>query len=183
MTDSMTNTQPEGPFLLKDLENDARRDEIARQLKGVRWRMTVKSDYQPGRLFGFLGHPAFPDHVFFSVKAMGAWAENGQLKPCSVIDAEVRPNLDKTKNRWNFVVDNANPVLITDLEIALQKLRHYVSASWSSDDFSEIERLQAACLVIDPDSQPQIDQAVKLGQEDQNLVNSFYNRNYSLPSA
>ncbi|MEA3641657.1 MAG: hypothetical protein VBE63_17190 [Lamprobacter sp.] len=175
MTDTETNPQPTGPFFSKDLTDETRREEIARQLKGVRWRMTIDGNQPSERVFGFLAHAEFPDGVFFSTRNLGPWAENGKLKPFTIVDVEVKLNFDDAKDRWGFAVAKANCVSIpTDLEFALKKLRHYVS-SWQDDGGAELPSLQSACLDIDPDCQSQIDQAMKLGRGDENLLNAFYN--------
>lgn len=175
MTDANTKAQPTGHYSNADLADERRREEIAKQLQGVRWRMTVDGGQPSDRMFGFLAHAAFPDGVFFSLRNLGSWAENGNLKPFTIVDVEVSPKFDDTKGRWGFAVARADCVAIpTDLELALQKLRHYVSLR-KDDDGAELASLQTACLDIDPDSQPQIDQAMKLGRGDETLLNAFYN--------
>ena len=175
MTDSITTDVPAGLFKMTDLADEVRRDDIARRLNGVRWRMTVRSEYRPGTPFGFLCHAAFQDDVFFSTKLLGSWADNGKLRPFTILEAEVRPTFDAGKARWGYAVKSAKKISVPSaLEISLLELRQFVS-SWRNDDVSELGRLKAECLAIDPGSKPKIDEAIKLGQGDKDLFDSFYN--------
>ena len=134
MTDSMPTDMPAGLFQKDDLADPKRREDIARELKGVRWRMTVRGDYRPESPFGFLCHPSFPDNVFFTIRSLGSWAESGKLRPFTLLDAQVQPNFDKAKSCWGFAVSKSTKVSIpTELEIGLRGLDHK-SAQDRQDD-------------------------------------------------
>ena len=163
-----TQSQPAGPFLNAELVDETRREEIARQLQGVQWRMAVCPGFKPKSAFTFLCHAAFPDRVFFLVKE---FAEGDKIHPLTVLDVEVGLQFDEKKQRWGLAAVSAT--LCEELNKALHAVRRCAS-SWQNDEGAELARLQAACLAIDPDCQPQIEQATELGAEDKALLDTFY---------
>ena len=76
MTEPQTHETQLAFFRAEDLADKTRREEIRRELEGVRWPMMVSPEYKTGSGFGFLNHPAFPDNVYFLVHRLGQWAES-----------------------------------------------------------------------------------------------------------
>lgn len=171
MNETASATIPLGPFRNEELADETRRDEIASQLQGVRWRMAICPGFKPKSAFTFLCHTAFPDHVFLPIWEFGHLAEGDALHGFSVLDVEVGLRFDERKQRWGLAAFSAR--VREELNQALQDLRRCAS-SWQNDEGAELARLQAVCLALDPDCQLQIEQAVELGKEDKTLLDAFY---------
>ena len=196
MTVSPALSTPEGPFRLADLVDDERRTAITQALDGVRWEMALRPGYQPGQAFCFLQHRAFPDDVFLGLRAWQSPINTQLLDSGAVLTVTVEPKFDNVKKRWGFAVKAEDHLIIAagstdttpapdnaaiasekaraaDTQSCLDKIRYL--ASWGNSDGSEQTRnIAAHCLDLDPSSQPRIDQAIKKGQEDGQLLKPFY---------